>query len=82
MSCAWIDLGFQALEKALEESAGTYCVGDRVTCADLYLVPQVYNANRFGVDMSKYPIISRIDKSLSDLPAFKKAHPSNQPDAQ
>lgn len=78
----WIDLGFQALERALKESAGKYCVGDRVTCADLFLVPQVYNANRFKVDMSKYPIIARIDKALSELPAFKKAHPSVQPDAQ
>lgn len=78
----WIDLGFQALERALKESAGKYCVGDRVTCADLFLVPQVYNANRFKVDMSKFPTIARIDKALSELPAFKKAHPSVQPDAQ
>ena len=78
----WIDLGFQALERALQESCGKYCVGDRVTCADLFLVPQVYNANRFGVDMTKYPTIARIDKALSEIPAFKKAHPSVQPDAQ
>ena len=78
----WIDLGFQALETALQDSAGKYCVGDRVTCADLFLVPQVYNANRFGVDMAKFPTIARIEKSLSELPAFKKAHPSAQPDAQ
>ncbi|XP_033123232.1 maleylacetoacetate isomerase-like isoform X1 [Anneissia japonica] len=75
-----IDLGFQALEKLLTRTAGKYCVGDTVTMADLCLVPQVYNANRFKVDMSKYPIISRIDTSLSELDEFKAAHPSKQPD--
>ena len=54
----------------------------RHSCADLFLVPQVYNANRFGVDMTKYPTIARIDEALSEIPAFKKAHPSVQPDAQ
>ena len=67
----WIDLGFHALETALQDSSGKYCVGDRVTCADLFLVPQVYNANRFGVDMTKFPTIARIEKSLSELPAFE-----------
>ena len=49
--------------------------------ADLCLVPQVYNANRFKVDMSQFPIISRIDKVLSLNDAFKRAHPNAQPDA-
>jgi maleylacetoacetate isomerase len=78
----WIDLGFQSLEKALSQTAGKYCVGDSVTAADLFLVPQVYNANRFKVDMSKFPIISRIDKALNELEDFKNAHPSQMPDAQ
>jgi hypothetical protein len=43
---------------------------------------QVFNARRFNVDLSKYPIISRIDQTLNELPAFKAAHPSAQPDAQ
>lgn len=78
----WIDLGFQALEKVLEKTSGKYCVGDNVTAADLYLVPQVYNANRFGVDMSQFPTIFRVEKTLSELPDFKKAHPAAQPDAE
>lgn len=78
----WINNGFQALEKILEKSAGTYCVGDEITMADLYIPPQVYNAGRFGVDMSQYPIIARIDATVAKLPAFKAAHPSAQPDAQ
>ena len=55
-------------------------VGDSITMADLCLVPQVYNANRFKVDMSQFPIISRI-VALSLNDAFKRAHPSAQPDA-
>jgi maleylacetoacetate isomerase len=77
----WIELGFKGLEKVLSSSAGRYCVGDNITMADLCLVPQVYNANRFKVDMSQFPIISRIDKTLSLNDAFKRAHPSAQPDA-
>lgn len=79
--CSSVRQGFEGVEAILKESAGAYCVGDEVTMADLFLVPQVYNANRFGVDMSKFPIISRINDALSDLPEFKEAHPSAQPDA-
>ena len=53
-----------------------------MTIADLFLVPQVYNANRFKVDMSQFPNISRINENLSKLEAFQKAHPDQQPDAQ
>jgi maleylacetoacetate isomerase len=77
----WIERGFEALEKELVKSAGTYCFGDEVTLADLYLQPQVYNANRFGLDMAKYPTIARIAAGLEAVPAFQKAHPSQQPDA-
>ncbi|XP_076821961.1 putative maleylacetoacetate isomerase 2 [Clavelina lepadiformis] len=76
----WIQSGFDSLEKVLQKSSGKYCVGDDITMADACLVPQVYNANRFKVDMSKYPNISRIEKSLAEQPAFIKAHPDNQPD--
>ncbi|XP_033631029.1 maleylacetoacetate isomerase-like [Asterias rubens] len=72
--------GFEALEKLLEQTAGTYCVDDEITMADLCLVPQVYNANRFKVDMSKFPVISRINAALMELDSFKASHPSKQPD--
>ena len=78
----WIAHGFAALEKVLTATAGKYCVGDRVTMADLCLVPQVYNANRFKVDMDKFPTINRVHSNLVVLEAFKKAHPDAQPDAQ
>ncbi|KAG7390783.1 hypothetical protein PHYBOEH_006909 [Phytophthora boehmeriae] len=77
----WIERGFEALEQELAKTAGTYCFGDEVTLADLYLAPQIRNANRFGVDMTKYPTIVRIGAALEAVPAFQKAHPSKQPDA-
>ncbi|KAG7381478.1 hypothetical protein PHYPSEUDO_005981 [Phytophthora pseudosyringae] len=77
----WIERGFEALERELVKTAGAYCFGDDVTLADLYLQPQVYNANRVGVDVTKYPTIARISAALEAVPAFQKAHPSQQPDA-
>merc|ERR1711920_7557 len=77
----WIDRGFEALESVLKTTHGKYCVGDNITMADAYLVPQVYNANRFKVDMSKFPIISKVHSSLEEHDAFKDAHPSKMPDA-
>eukprot|EP01094_Clydonella_sp_ATCC50884_P019603 TRINITY_DN3877_c0_g1_i1.p1 TRINITY_DN3877_c0_g1~~TRINITY_DN3877_c0_g1_i1.p1 ORF type:complete len:230 (-),score=81.88 TRINITY_DN3877_c0_g1_i1:640-1284(-) len=80
----WITEGFVALERALASSphTGTYCHGESVTLADLCLVPQVYNANRFSVEMSAFPTIARIHAALVELEPFKAAHPSVQPDAQ
>jgi len=76
----WITNGFVALEKVLSTTAGECCVGDSVSMADCCLVPQVYNANRFSVDMSQFPIISRLNQSLSERPEFKAAHPKQQTD--
>ncbi|XP_009937593.1 maleylacetoacetate isomerase isoform X4 [Opisthocomus hoazin] len=75
-----ITSGFQALEQILQHTAGRYCVGDEVSVADVCLVPQVSNAERFKVDMGPYPIIIRINKALLELEAFKVSHPSRQPD--
>ncbi|KAG0210305.1 Glutathione S-transferase zeta-1 [Mortierella sp. GBA30] len=72
--------GFKALEAMLEKTAGVYAFGDSITMADLALVPQVYNGVRFNVDMSAFPIISRINSTLSKIPEFKAAHPSQQVD--
>jgi len=76
----WISTGFEGLEKILTSVSGKYCVGDEITLADCCLVPQVYNAVRWFVDMSKYPTIVRINEELSKLPQFKEAHADNQPD--
>ena len=77
----WIEKGFHAIEKRLHTRAGKYCFGFDVTLADIVLVPQVYNAERFGVDMSSFPLISKIAENCRQLEAFERAAPENQPDA-
>ncbi|KAG1543772.1 hypothetical protein G6F51_006473 [Rhizopus arrhizus] len=72
--------GFKGLEIRLGQLSGTYSFGDRLTMADFFAVPMVGNALRRGVDMTQFPILSRLNESLSELPAFKRAHPSSQPD--
>ncbi|ORY03260.1 Maleylacetoacetate isomerase [Basidiobolus meristosporus CBS 931.73] len=76
----WITVGFEGIEKSLEKTAGKYCFGDEITLMDVCLAPQLYNAKRFGVDMSRFPIITRIDEELSHIEAFKAAHWQSQPD--
>lgn len=77
----WIERGLHAFEKELEFTAGKCCFGDNVTFADLFLIPQVYNSARFSVNITKFPRIAKIVQYLEQLPEFKKAHPSEQPDA-
>lgn len=76
----WINRGLRAVEKLLSTSAGKYCVGDEITLADCCLVPQIFNARRFQVDLRPFPITLRIDRELENHPAFRAAHPSCQPD--
>lgn len=78
----WVHEGFAALERMLGDGPeGTYCHGDAVTLADVCLVPQVFNANRFGMDLAAYPRIRGINEACLALPAFERARPGNQPDA-
>ncbi|PCI53048.1 MAG: maleylacetoacetate isomerase [Gammaproteobacteria bacterium] len=78
----WMMIGFNAIEKQLAQSAGCYCFQDQITVADICLVAQVYNANRFKVDMSAYPYINRVVNNCNKLAAFQLALPENQEDAQ
>lgn len=80
----WIGEGFAALEAMLANapSTGRYCHGDTPTLADCCLVPQVFNALRFEVDMTRFPTIARIHAACSELDAFSDAHPSKQPDTE
>ncbi|NVD06537.1 maleylacetoacetate isomerase [Vibrio sp. JPW-9-11-11] len=78
----WVECGFEALEQRLSQTHGQYCVGDHVTLADVCLVPQVYNARRFNLDMSRYPIIEKVTASLNRLDAFQVASPDSQPDTE
>jgi len=79
----WIREGFDAFENLLADnpSTGEFCEGDEPTMADVCLVPQVYNAKRWSVDMTPYPLIQRISDSCMKLEEFGRARPENQPDA-
>jgi maleylacetoacetate isomerase len=80
--CHWIAAGFDALEAELAAgAAGRFCVGDAPTLADCCLVPQVFNAQRFGIDIEHFPTVARIAAACSELDAFQRAHPGRQPDA-
>jgi maleylpyruvate isomerase len=76
----WIIEGFTALEGLLE--ARPYACGAHVTLADICLVPQVANARRLKVPLDKFPKIAGVDAACQKLPAFEKARPENQPDAE
>jgi len=80
----WIDTGFEAYEASVagHRKTGLLSHGDHPTMADLCLIPQVFNAARFKVDMKKYPTIQRIFEASMKLPAFDAAQPSRQPDAE
>mgnify|MGYP001215866613 CR=1 FL=1 len=77
----WVTRTFAAFEKRLLDTAGTYCVGDSVTLADICLMPQVYNAQRFKVDLTPYPTLLRVVENLQALPEFHAAAPEQQSDA-
>lgn len=79
----WMALGFEAIEQALAslDHGGACCFGDQPTLADLVLVPQLYNADRFNCDLQAYPRIRQIADHCRGLAAFRAAAPENQPDA-
>jgi maleylpyruvate isomerase len=76
----WVTVGFAAFEALLRP--GPYCFGAQVGLADICLVPQVANARRFNVPLDNFPKIVAIDAACRELPAFDKARPENQPDAE
>jgi maleylpyruvate isomerase len=80
----WIQRGFAALEQRVGQVSndGRHCYGSSVTLADVCLVPQMFNARRFQVDVSAYPKLVAISAHLEGLPAFAAARPEAQPDAE
>ncbi|KAE8738077.1 hypothetical protein FOCC_FOCC016452 [Frankliniella occidentalis] len=76
----WINNGFRAVEKQLATYSGKYSVGDEISLADCCLIPQVFNAIMYKVDLEQYPTILRINNELVHHPAFYAANPLNQPD--
>ena len=77
---SWIVRGFDAIERLIRP--GPYAFGSHVTLADLCLVPQVFNARRFNVPLEPYPKIIAVDAACLKLPAFDRARPEKQPDAE
>ncbi len=79
----WIEAGFDTLESLLagDSGRGRFCYGDSPTLADVYLVPQLYSARRFEVDLTPYPILTTVDGVCAELDAFRMAEPGRQPDA-
>jgi len=80
-AAGWITSGFQALEGMIHRYGRGFSFSDHPTLADCCLVPQVYSAARFGVDMTPFPSIRGTVAALNSLPAVADAHPDNQPDA-
>jgi maleylpyruvate isomerase len=80
----WIDLGFSALEPMVISAPkqGKFCFADTPTLADICLVPQLANARRFGVNLSRYPRLLEVGATCMSLPAFVDAAPEKQPDAE
>ena len=76
----WVRMGFDAIERRLVRDAetGRFCHGDAPTLADVCLVPQVFNARRFAVDLGPYPRIVGIDAACRELPEFQAAAPDRQ----
>ena len=79
----WISTGLSAMEEMLatDPNTGEYCHGDRPSLADVCLIPQLYTARRFGVDLSGLPTILHIEAQCRRHQAFQWAAPENQPDA-
>lgn len=78
----WIGDGFTALEAMIARHGGDFAFGETPTLADCLLVPQVYNAARFGVDLAPFPRLSAVAMRARAHPAFEAAHPNHHPDAK
>ena len=78
----WIRDGFDALEPLIAKHGKGFAFGEIPTIADCCLIPQVYSANRYEVDLAPYPAIRAVAERAVEHPAFQAAHPNKQPDAK
>lgn len=78
----WVEEGFGAVQRMIESHgyAGRYCCGDEPGLGDAFLIPQIFNARRFEVDLQPFPRLVAIDQACAELAAFQAAHPDRQPD--
>jgi len=77
----WITRGFESLEQIAQAYDTPFLMTETPTLFECCLIPQVYNARRFGVDMDQFPTLKSIDEKCRNLPAFIEAAPENQADA-
>jgi maleylpyruvate isomerase len=77
----WILDGFTALEAMVTRHGEGWCFGDAPSLVDCYLIPQIYSARRFNVDLTAFPRLLAVEAQADRHPAFVAAHPDNQPDA-
>jgi maleylacetoacetate isomerase len=78
----WMHRSFTAIEQELASNDSTYSFSDRPCMADLFLVPQIYNARRFDIPLENFPHITRVVDNCNALPAFADAAPEVQPDSR
>lgn len=77
----WNKKGYEALEKGLQKTAQNFCFGEKITAADIFLIPQIFASLRFNVDLTDFPLCRKIYENCKTIEAFQKAHPLNQPDS-
>jgi len=75
-----IEEGLIAVELMVRQTCGICCVGDNITMADVVLVPQLYTAQRWNADLTRFPTLMKVYKKLESIPAFQAAHPDQQID--
>lgn len=82
--CHWVETGLASVESMLSGNifTGTYCHGESPSLADICLIPQIFNAQRFKANLSHVPTVMRIHDACMRLPAFADSAPLNQPDAE
>ena len=80
----WMAGGLTECDEILSNLNSQYkfCFGNKPSIADIFLVPQIFSANRFNIDISKLSNLKKVFENCSQLEAFKNAHPSNQPDSE
>jgi maleylacetoacetate isomerase len=77
----WIEQGFKAIHHILAASPGPYCLGGLFSAADCFLLPQLYNARRFGLDLEPFPRLLEVEAAVHSQPWSAATHPDVQPDA-
>lgn len=77
----WINDGFAALEPMIARHGAGFAYGDAPGLADCLLIPQIYSAERYDLDLASYPAIRAVANRCAEHPAFQAAHPDRQPDA-